>query len=168
MLQAKSTAIRLAIAKQRQERALPDGVGKFSKAMDAALPGKHTRGLYDKLKRREACILAQLRTGMARLNGFLSRIGAAASDICACGQARETVEHFLFRCVRWTALREDMLQCTVARRGSLSFYLGGKAPSDPKEWSPDMKAVREAIKYAMATGRLDVDDEQSQSLNQSQ
>jgi ribonuclease HI len=168
MPQAKSTAIRLAIAKQRQGRVLPEEVGKFSKAMDAALPGKHTRDLYDKLKRREACVLAQLRTGMARLNNFLSRIGAVESDLCACGQARETVEHFLFRCVRWTALREDMLHCTVARRGSLSFYLGGKAPSDPKEWSPDMKAVRETIKYAMATGRLDVDDEQRQRLNQSQ
>jgi hypothetical protein len=168
MPQAKSTAIRLAIAKQRQGRVLPGGVGKFSKAMDMALPGKHTRDIYDKLKRREACVLAQLRTGMARLNGFLNRIGAVESDICACGQAREAVEHFLFRCVRWEDLREDKLQCTVARRGSLSFYLGGKAPSDPKEWSPDIKAVRATIKYAMATGRLNPDDEQRPRSDQSQ
>jgi hypothetical protein len=159
MPQAKSTAIRLALERQRQERALPEGVGKFSKALDVALPGKHTRDLYDKLKRREACVLAQLRTGMARLNGFLSRIGAVESDLCPYGQARETVEHFLLRCVRWTALREDMLRCTVTRRGSLSFYLGGKVPSDPKMWSPDMKAARATIKYAMATGRLDADEE---------
>lgn len=164
--QAKSTAMRLAMERQRATRVLPVSVGKFSKAMDAALPGKHTRHLYDKLKRREACVLAQLRTGMARLNGFLSRIGAVESDLCACGQARESVEHFLFRCVRWTALREDMLQCTVARRGSLSFYLGGKAPSDTRHWSPDMKAVRATIKYAMATGRLELNEEES--LDQSQ
>ncbi len=154
----KSTAVRLAVAKQQQGRKLPEDVGKFSKAMDAALPGKHTRGLYDKLNRREASVLARLRTGMTRLNGFLSRIGAAESDQCACGHAKETGEHFLLRCVRWTALREDMLQCTTTRRGSLSIYLGGKAPSDPKQWSPDMKAVRAAIKYAMATGRLEPDD----------
>jgi hypothetical protein len=166
--QAKSTAIRLALAKQRHGRVLPEGVGKFSKGMDAALPGKHTRDLYDKLKRREAYVLAQLRTGMARLNGFLSRIGAAESDSCACGRATETVEHFLFRCVRWTALREDMLQCRVTRRGNLSFYPGGKAPSDPKEWSPDMKAVRARIKYAIATGRLDLDDDQGQRLDKSE
>ncbi|EAQ91643.1 hypothetical protein CHGG_03578 [Chaetomium globosum CBS 148.51] len=92
----KSTAMRLAMERQRATRVLPVGVGKFSKTMDAALPGKHTRDLYDKLKRREACVLAQLRTGMARLNGFLSRIGAVESDLCACGQARESVEHFLF------------------------------------------------------------------------
>jgi hypothetical protein len=147
------------IGETAKERALPEGVGKFSKALDVALPGKHTRDLYDKLKRREACVLAQLRTGMARLNGFLSRIGAVESDLCPYGQARETVEHFLLRCVRWTALREDMLRCTVTRRGILSFYLGGKVPSDPKMWSPDMKAVRATIKYAMATGRLDADEE---------
>jgi ribonuclease HI len=168
MPQAKSTAIRLAIARQRHGRALPEGVGKFSQALDAALPGKHTRDLYDKLKRKEACVLAQLRTGMVRLNGFLSRIGAVESDTCACGQARETVEHFLFRCVRWTDLREGMLQCSATRRGNLSFYLGGKAPSDPKEWSPNMKAVRETIKYAIATGRLNLDEERGQQLDQSQ
>jgi hypothetical protein len=50
--------------------------------------------------------------------------------------------------------------CTVTRRGSLSFYLGGKVPSDPKMWSPDMKTVRATIKYAMATGRLDAEEKQ--------
>ncbi|EAQ90173.1 predicted protein [Chaetomium globosum CBS 148.51] len=55
MPQAKSTAMRLAMERQRTTRVLPVSVGKFSKAMDAALPGKHTRDLYDKLKRREAC-----------------------------------------------------------------------------------------------------------------
>jgi hypothetical protein len=151
----------------QQGRALPEGVGKFLKALDLALPGKHTPDLYDKLKRREACILVQLRTGMARLNGFLSRIEAVESDLCPCGRARETVEHFLLRCARWATLREDMLQCTVTRRGSLSFYLGGKVPSDPKMWSPDMKAVRATIKYAMATGRLEAEEEQRR-LGQSQ
>lgn len=163
---AKSTTVKLAMTKQRRGRTLPQGVGKFSTAMDAALPGKHTRVLYDNLKRREACVLAQLRTGMAKLNGFLSRIGAAESDLCACGHARETVEHFLWRCIRWTALRDGMLQCTETRRGSLSFYLGSKAPSDPKKWVPNMKAVRATIKYTIATRRLDLDDEHR--LDQSQ
>jgi hypothetical protein len=134
--------------------------------MDIALPGKHTRKIYDHLKRREASVLAQLRTGMTRLNGFLNRIGAAESDQCACRHAWKTVEHFLLRCVRWTASREDMLECNTTRRGSLSFYLGGKVPSDSKQWPPDMKAVRAAIKYAIATGRLDPND--GQGRNQSQ
>lgn len=64
--------------------ALPEGIGKFSREMDTALSGQHTRTLYDTLKRREACTLAQLRAGMARLNGYLHQIGAKGSDLCAC------------------------------------------------------------------------------------
>jgi hypothetical protein len=123
--------------------------------MDTALPGKHTRTIYDALKRREANILAQLRTGMARLNGYLHRIGAAESDQCACGRATETIKHFLFRCTRWEAYRRQMLKQTETRRSNLSFYLGGKAPSDPEGWTPNMDAVLATIKYAMASGRLD-------------
>jgi hypothetical protein len=49
---------------------------------------------------------------MARLNGYLYQIGAAVTDECPCGQAKETVEHFLFRCVKWMAQRKEMmLQC---------------------------------------------------------
>jgi len=134
-------------------------VGKYSKAIDKALPGRHTRILYDGLKRKEASVLAQLRTGMTRLNSYLSKIGVAESDLCICGHASETVERFLFRCTRWTRLREGMLQCTETRRGNLSFYLGGKAPSDHEQWKPDMKAVRATIKFALATRRLDTERE---------
>jgi hypothetical protein len=76
--QAKSTVINDAGAK-REIRILPEGVGKYSKEVDTALPGKHTRTLYDSLKRREASVLAQLRTGMASLNGYLHQIGASES-----------------------------------------------------------------------------------------
>jgi hypothetical protein len=163
---AKSTSVRLAIDMQRREKVLPEGVGKYSKAIDTALPGRHTRILYDGLKRKEANVLAQLRTGMTRLNSYLSKIGAAESDLCICGQASETVEHFLFRCTRWTRLREGMSQCTETRRGNLSFYLGGKARSDPERWKPDMKAVRATITYVLATGRLDTEGEQDTDQSQ--
>jgi hypothetical protein len=83
----------------------------------------------------EASVLAQLRTGMARLNAYLHRIKAALTDQCACGQARETVEHFLFRCRRWTTHRTGMLQCTDTRRGNISFYLGRKSPTDDQNWT---------------------------------
>jgi hypothetical protein len=158
--QAKSTTINNARA-ERTTRTLPNGVGNYTREMDTALPGKHTRTLYDTLKRREASVLAQLRTGMARLNAYLHQIGAAESDQCECGQARETVKHFLFRCTRWDAYRTQMLAQTDTRRGNLSFYLGGKAPSDPETWTPNMDAVRATIKFAIATGRLDMDVEQA-------
>lgn len=128
--------------------------------MDTALPGKHTRMLYDGLKRKEANVLAQLRTGMARLNGYLYRIGAAESDQCACGEAKETVKHFLFRCSKWTRYREGMLQQTDTLRGNLSFYLGGRSPSDNEPWTPSMDAVRATVKYAISTGRLETEMEQ--------
>ena len=163
--QAKSTIINNAIG-EREMKTLPDGVGKYSRDIDTALPGKHTRILYDSLKRREASVLAQLRTGMARLNGYLHRIGAAESDQCQCGQARETVKHFLFRCTRWDAHRTQMLAQTDTRRGSLSFYLGGKAPSDRETWTLNMDAVQATIKFAIATGRLDMDVEQAANTPQ--
>jgi hypothetical protein len=98
---------------------------------------------------------------MARLNGYLHRIGAAPSDQCACGQATETVDHFLFRCRKWTAYRTEMLECTDAHRSNISFYLGGKSPSDKKDWTPNMAAVRATIRFAMATGRLDTNQPQA-------
>ncbi|KMQ81479.1 hypothetical protein RF55_26204 [Lasius niger] len=147
------------MAKHRQ-RTLPEGVGKYSKRIDTALPGRHTRTLYDGLKRKEADVLVQLRTGMARINSFLHKIGAIESDTCDCGQAPETVEHFLFRCTKWTTEREVMLRCTKTKMGNLSYFLGGKPASDPKDWAPDRQAVQATIKFAMATGRLDVDQGQ--------
>jgi hypothetical protein len=141
----KSTTLNVARAKRGTTRSLPENVGKLSKRVDTALPAKHTRNLYDQLTRREASVLAQLRTGMARLNSYLFIIKAAPSDQCDCGQARETVEHFLFRCRRWAEHQTEMLQCTDTHRSNILFYLGGKSPSDDKNWVPDMKAVRATI-----------------------
>ena len=151
----KSTMLNAARAKQGTTRCLPEKVGSHSKRVETALPGKHTRKLYDPLSWNEANVLAQLRTGMARLNTYLHRINAAPTDQCACGHARETVDHFLFRCTKWTTLRTEMLQFTTRHRGNISFYLGGKTPTDDKAWTPDLKAVRATIRFALATGRLD-------------
>ncbi|KAG0152951.1 hypothetical protein PDIDSM_55550 [Penicillium digitatum] len=151
----KSTTLNLARSQTVPRNTLPADVGKHAKRVDAALPSKHTRLLYDRLSWKEATVLAQLRTGMARLNGYLFRINVADTDQCACGQTKETVEHFLFRCRKWTAHRMEMLQCTDTHRGNLSFYLGGKSPSDDQKWTPNLEAVRASIRFAIATGRLE-------------
>ncbi|RFN43213.1 hypothetical protein FIE12Z_12549 [Fusarium flagelliforme] len=151
---AKTTILNRTRAELRMERKLPDGVGRHSRKVDSALPGKHTRLLYDQLSWKEASVLAQLRTGMARLNGYLYQIRAAPTDECPCGQAKETVEHFLFRCVKWTTQRKEMFQCTNEKRGNLSFHLGDKAASDGQKWTPNMDAVRATVRFAIATGRL--------------
>jgi hypothetical protein len=152
---AKTTILNRTRADLRMERKLPDGVGRHSRKVDSALPGKHTCLLYDQLSWKEASVLAQLRTGMARLNGYLYQIRATPTDECPCGRAKETVEHFLFRCVKWTTQRKEMFQCTKEKRGNLSFHLGGKATSDGQEWTPNMDAVRATIRFAIATGRLE-------------
>jgi hypothetical protein len=151
-LSAKATVLRL--AKQKHQGKPIGKVGEYTRKLDAALPGKHTCLLYNSFKRTEASILAQLRTGMAQLNGYLHRIGAIETDLCACGQAKETVEHFLFRCSRWNQYRERMLKQTNTKMGCLSFFLGGKAISDPPSWKPNLAAVRATVQYAIATGRL--------------
>ena len=151
----RSTTLNIARAKHFTTRKLPENIGKYSKRIDIALPGKHTRQLYDDLPWKEASILAQLRTGMARLNTYLLRIRATMTDQCECGQAQETVDHFLFRCRRWTEYRKEMLRCTDTNRGNISFYLGGKTSTDDKNWTPNMNAVQATIRFAIATGRLD-------------
>ncbi|KAI8402318.1 hypothetical protein FOFC_17625 [Fusarium oxysporum] len=155
-IKTKTTILSGTRAGLRNERKLPDGVGRHSKKVDLALPGKHTRLLYNQLSWKEASVLAQLRTGMARLNGYLYQIRAAPTDECPCGQAKETVEHFLFRCVKWTAQHKEMMSQRVEeKRGNLCFHLGGKAASDGQKWAPNREAVRATIRFAIATGRLE-------------
>ncbi|KAJ5085332.1 hypothetical protein N7532_010103 [Penicillium argentinense] len=151
----KSTTLNIARSQAVPSNDLPVDIGRHAKRVDAALPGKHTRQLYDRLSWKEASVLAQLRTGMARLNGYLYRIKVADTDQCACGQARENVEHFLFRCQKWTVHRTELLQCTNTHRGNISFFLGGKSPSDDQKWTPNLEAVRASIRFAIATGRLE-------------
>ncbi|KAJ5198762.1 uncharacterized protein N7498_007879 [Penicillium cinerascens] len=151
----KLTTLKIARAQAIPSSDLPESIGKHSRRLDKALPGKHTRQLYDRLSWKEASVLVLLRTGMARLNGYLFRINAAETDQCACGQARETVDHFLFRCRKWTAHRTEMLQCTHTHRSNISFFLGGKSPSDDQKWTPNLDAVRASVRFAIATGRLE-------------
>ena len=153
--QARPTTTRRAIEAMKESHTLPRKVGDFTTKLDRALPGKHTKKLYDSLKKTEAKILIQLRTAMGRINKYLHRIGAAESPDCACGVEKEDVKHFLFRCTRWTTERAPLRQYFTARESALSRCLGGKAPSDPEDWSPDMTAVRATIKFALDTGRLD-------------
>lgn len=152
---AKSTTLRRILSSQAKNDKWPEGIGRYSRRMDVALPGPHTRKLYDMLSRKESSALAQLRTGMSRLNSYLHRIGAAESEQCMCGRAEESVEHFLFRCSVWDTQRRGMLERTDAGRGNLSTCLGGKHAADSNKWKPDLEAVKATVQFAMATGRLD-------------
>ena len=50
-----------------------------------------------------------------------------------------------------------MLQQTDTRRGSLSFYLRGKALTNPRQWTLNIDAVRATVKYIIATRRLEAE-----------
>jgi hypothetical protein len=165
-IQAKAPLVTEAKNKYQENTAIPSRVGVYSTNLDAALPGKHTKDIYNLLTKTEARILAQLRTGMAKLNGFLYRIKATDSEICECGVAKETVKHFLFTCNRWTHLRKEMYNQTVERWADLSFFLGGRSPQirntgplDPLPWKPNLPAIKTTIRFAVNTKRLDFEQD---------
>ena len=140
--------------------------GRYTRELDAALPGKHVKRLYDQLPRTQASILAQLQTGHARVNTFLYRIGKIASNECECLEMSETVEHFLFHCKIWEDLRAEMKTAMGQRYGDLSYALGGRSsqllangqPVDQERgWVPNLNVVKAVIQFTIKTRRLDKD-----------
>ena len=133
--------------------------------LDTALPGKHTKDMYDQMTGKQAAVLCQLRTGMNRLNSYLAKIRAKESALCECDtNTEETMEHYLFECPRWEAYRDELRGDEVERWKDLPYFLGGRSErttpegelidGDPKYWVPNMEAVRRTVEYAMKTGRL--------------
>jgi hypothetical protein len=61
-------------------KSLTEKVGKHVKRVDAALPGKDTRQLYDRSLWKEASVLVQPWEGVAKLNGFIYGINIAPAD----------------------------------------------------------------------------------------
>ncbi|KAH6705676.1 hypothetical protein EV126DRAFT_334947 [Verticillium dahliae] len=61
---ALSTTLAAARKTQEAHQALPADVGRYSKRIDIALPGRHTRLIYNGLTATQASVFTQLRTGM--------------------------------------------------------------------------------------------------------
>lgn len=68
-----STTFAAARKDQAGYQTLPVEVGKSSKKIDKALPGMHSRRIYDALTAAQAGVRAQLREGMIRLDGYLRK-----------------------------------------------------------------------------------------------
>ena len=81
------------------------------------------------------------------------------SDQCRCNRGIETVDHFLFRCPRWSLLRQELRSLAAHRWGDLAYVLGGwsnerkDGPLD--KWSPASTMISATIKFVIATGRLE-------------
>ena len=119
-----------------------------------------TQSLFtmDKQK-KQSQILCQLRIGICRLNSYLAKIQAADSDQCRCNRGSETVDHFLFRCPRWSNLRQEFKRLAANRWGDLSYALGGwsneRKDGHLDKWTPQTAMVSATINFAIATGRLE-------------
>jgi hypothetical protein len=111
--------------------------------------------MYDSPSKRQASVLAQLRTDMTPLNGYLHNIKAVETYVCGCGEAVESREHSIFHCTRWSEQREILGAWTG--EDDLSRLLGGKAFADSDDWTPDMDAVRAVVHFTLATKRFERD-----------
>jgi hypothetical protein len=106
---AKPSAARELLRESIVQATLSLLIEAWSKAINKALPGPHTRALYKSCKTKaEATALAQLRIGASRLNEYLVKIKATESGECGCGTERESVKHYLFTCRRWRLQRQEM------------------------------------------------------------
>ena len=101
-------------------RAKPDSLarsssGRFIKSFDKALPGPHILALYKGKTKIQANCLFNIRT--------------VDSKECGYGRGKETVDHVLFRCGRWSILREEhkIKRLAKGRWGDTAYLLGGWA-----------------------------------------
>ncbi|KAB8071854.1 hypothetical protein BDV29DRAFT_159050 [Aspergillus leporis] len=110
---------------------------------DTALPGKHTRTLYGRLKRSEAALLVQLRTGHTGLNSYVQMVRLIDSN--------------------WNHLRGEITEAMGAKYGDLSYALGdrssetlpdGQPVDKPESWKPNLTVVRAIPRFVVSTGRL--------------
>ena len=92
---------------------------------------------------------------MTPLNGYLHNIKAAETNLCECGEAVESREHFVLRCARWTEQRKILGVYTD--EDSFSRLLGGRSTMDTDNWTLDMDAVRAVINFTLATKRFEHD-----------
>ena len=81
------------------------------------------------------------------------------SDQCRCKRGSETVDQFLFRCPRWSNLRQEVKRLAANCWGDLSYALGGWS-SERKDgpldrWTSHTAMVSATINFAIATGRLE-------------
>ncbi|KAJ5083103.1 reverse transcriptase [Penicillium argentinense] len=92
-----------------------DPFGKHTEAIDAALPGKHTKDMYDQLHR------------------------AKADDTCECQEGPETINHFLFDCNLWGPHRGEM-RATMGNRYRDTFFALGIGGHQAKD-QPDKNLI---------------------------
>ena len=107
--------------------------GRYTYAIDSALPGKHTLRLYGMLSREDASILAQARTGHTHLNEYRARIKQADSALCECNGGVESVKHVILHCPTWDTQDNDCERWRETGGEMFRFCWEGKVASRTRE-----------------------------------
>lgn len=144
------SALRQANKKERNETWKKDWQAtkryKRFKAKDTASPAsqKFLALISDHMiPRRMASLIFQLRIGHSPLNSYLHRFQKVDSARCpACGDRRETTEHFLLQCPKFAHERWPLLALFNMRTPTLTDLLSNQ------------KTIIPLINYIEATERL--------------
>jgi len=115
------------------------------KQIDGSLPSDDFLHIIDQLRRNQASILIQLRTGHIPLNTMLHRINRSDTPDCPhCRNGiRETLLHYLLECPHYAGARR-LLQARLTRRNSSSipFLLDNR------------RGIPHLLRYVSDTNRL--------------
>jgi ribonuclease HI len=114
--------------------------------IDTSLPSKSFMKLTTPLRRAEASIIMQLRTGHVPLNAYLNRIKRSDSPFCKsqhCIGRRETVFHFLLECPQYAKERHKLRQKFGRRASQIPFLLA------------DKEAIKDTVAFIIATRRFE-------------
>lgn len=97
----------------------------------------------DNLSRRDSAVLFQLRTGHAPLNKHLFRMRCTESPTCdACGEAEETVPHYIYDCPARTTERRTLRKAAGKNWRDRAYLLSN---------ATEMNVL---MNYVMDTGRM--------------
>jgi len=106
---------------------------------------KPSSQIYRQLsKRKHIAWIARLRTGHCSLNSYLERFKITDDAICpGCGDAKETVQHFLLVCQKYERERDRMRKMVGVGGMKMEKLLG------------DPRRIQYTIEFIESTGRFD-------------
>ena len=105
---------------------------------------KQSSQIYEKLsKRKHIAWIAWLRTGHCPLNNYLKRINRINDATCiGCGDAKETVQHFLLVCQKYERLKDGMRKKVGVGGMKMEKLLG------------DPRRIKDTVKFIESTERF--------------
>ena len=84
-----------------------------------------------------------MRTGHVSLNGYLERFNIIDDATCQCGDAKETVHHFLMVCQKQERCRDKMRKEVGEMGMKVEILLG------------DHRRIKHTVKFIKGTGRFE-------------